>query len=155
MTQEKTSKDKKEDSDKHQPITDRARAAIMEFGIHPKNRQDRRIFTHINSKAPFPLSMITPYYDFLEQLIDIESIKEDEKGEIYFEPNPAKHNDIIPEIIEEILLLGTAVNGKRVEMAYDMVKNMNRPAFNPMAALSGMLGNKTDETITEEVPENE
>ncbi len=149
-----SSERKKDNPDKYQPITDRAKAAVMEFGIHPKDRQDRRIFSRIGPNAPYPMAAVGPVYDYIENLLSAEITEDPKTGELIFTPPKEKTNSFTEKIITDLLLLSPAVNGRRVELAYDMVKNMNRPSNNFMAGLMG-LGDRDEEVITEEVPENE
>ncbi len=141
--------EKKEDSDKYQPVTDRATAEVMKFAIKPDNRQDRRVFSHISNQAPFLLSVISPMYDFLESIWEAKLEEDSETGEIIFTINNEARNKFIPQILEDLLLLGPAVSGRRVEMLVDMIKNKNRPGFNPMAMLGGGFGNKSETDIME------
>lgn len=145
---------KQDNPDKYQPITDRAKAAVMEFGIHPKNPQDKRIFSHIGASAAYPMAAVGPIYDYIENLLSAQITEDEDTEELIFTPPKEKKNSFTERIIDDLLLLSPAVNGRRVELAYDMVKNMNRPSNNFMAGLMG-LGDRNEEVITEEVPENE
>ncbi len=171
MSTEKKDKDNPNDPSKFQPVTDKAKAEAIEWAIRPQNKQDMRTFSSVGGGSPYLLSAVTSIYNYIKQLLEAEikpycsihkefhsekEFKPDCKftGQLSFELDLQKEDMEMKGFIDELLLLSPAVKGRRAETIIDMVKNMNRPSFNPMGMISGMMGGNTEspDDLIEEVP---
>jgi len=153
--------------DKYQPITDRAKAKAIEFLYHPKTEQGERVFANIAPQLAHLIPAVESIYDYIDQLLEAPlTINEYEEKEYEKLPEELKQlikapnlgfkldntlrNVEIRSYTQGLLLLSVAQKGQRASEIADMIKNMNRPAFNPMAMLGGAFGNKSEQEISDD-----
>ncbi|HEC37559.1 hypothetical protein LCGC14_1068360 [marine sediment metagenome] len=158
--------------EKYQPVTDKAKAKAINFLINPENEQDRRVFANIAPQLAHLIPAIESIYDYIDQLLEApltinnyeekeyEKLSDEEKNKISapnigFNLDNTLRNKEIRSYTEGILLLSVAQKGKRAEEVAEMIKNMNRPPFNPMAMMGGMFGNKSEDQVKDDNYPNE
>ena len=164
------------------PIEAQAKADMLYWATNPKTERERRTFAKIGTDGVYPIAALIEGTDFIQQLFDcqIELIELTDKKPILkkpppddiqgliayykyqqrkrffkFTPNPEVTMKEIHQFIDDLLELSVSSgNHPRATMILDTIKNMNRPAMNPLAALSGLMTSEEPELI-EEVPANE
>lgn len=168
--------------EQYQPVTDRAKAKIMEWASRPTTEQDIMTFSTINPTAVYIFSAIQAINNYKKQLLEpilsqycnthkethkesdlelviekeiyftYEKMKCDLSGPIIFEMDTTLRDEPTKELVLKMLLLAVSAHA-RADKFIDMIKNMNRPSMNPMAMLGGLGGNReSDEELIEEVP---
>lgn len=152
--------------DQYQPVTDRAKAKAILWATEPQDEQAIRTFSNIAPILVYVFSAVQAIYNYKKQLMDSDLIinglseKEFEKKypdglplgqqpKITFNLNKELIDNQTKALITEMLLLAPA-STPRANLIIDMIKNMNRPAFNPMAMLGGMFGNKSETPVEDE-----
>ncbi len=160
----------KDQQNNYSPEIDKAKAQGIEWLYNPKDRKAIRTFTHINPGGPYVFSAYVEEMNYMKQLCEAPMLvqcqthqtfhkvteQEDETskeckltGLIDFEINHELEDEVAKNFADNILLLSPAANGKRALTVADMIKNMNRPSFNPMGMLGGMLNGKPEDAPEE------
>jgi hypothetical protein len=132
------------------PVIDEAKAKAITWLRRPDNDDEKMVFSDVGAGVPFIMSSLTQIYDYVEQLL---TAKINEENPRLFKLDPNVKNSQMRALFSDLLLLSPAQQGKRALLISDMIKNMNRPQFNPMAMLAGLGQNReSDEELIEEVP---
>lgn len=148
--------------EKYQPITDRKTANAIRWLHEPETEQDIRTGANIPPDLGHLIPAVEIVFDYIEQLTESPltindmdeteylELSEEEKSKIKspnigFKIDKTLKNVKIRSYTNDILLLSYAKHGDRAEKISDMIKNKNRPQFNPMGMLAGLAGDRSDE----------
>ena len=151
------------------PLVDKAKAEMIKWAHRPKTKQDIRTFASISDRLVFLFASVQSINDYQKQILESpliingmplnvfeEMIKKDPSLDVVesvsIDLDKKLKDEAMESLIEEMLLLSVAADnraGKLIEMA----KQMNRPSFNPMAMLGGLMANSNEsqEDLIEEV----